>query len=148
MSTRCGEGVFLSNTAGGMEPRPSWRAGIDALCAAVARATGTGAEVRYTSYPAARDVQPGAARRLQLDVTGPEGSVVMSVSIAPRGDAEHIDARDLPSIPFGAIGPGAELEFWLANEFDALCLAAHLLEAIDHSRVSVCSSVGPSTRAR
>jgi hypothetical protein len=130
----CGTGVFVSNVAGGMDVRPAWRASVDALCAAVARTTGFGAQVRYQAYPAAELVPPGVPRTVGLDISGPSGCVSMSISISSRGNPCVLDRRDLPSLGLGELKPGAELEFWMANEADTFPLPERLVAAVELQR--------------
>lgn len=145
----CGHGVFVLNAAGGMEPLPTWQASIDALCVAVARATGQATVVRYRAHPDAAFVSPGVPRIVYLDVSGPAGDVFLNISISTRGNPAVIEEHDLPNLDLGQVKPGADFEFWLANESDTLCLAARLLAALDQGAAFRAeSSFGPSTRAR
>jgi hypothetical protein len=133
-------GVFVLSAAGGFEPRASWRTGIDALCRAVARSVGEGAEMRYRSY------RVGGGTCVALDVSGPAGIVCMSVSLT--GSAEPDPATDHGDMPCAeAVFAGAELEFWLVDEVDALCLAARIRSELNQvSSVVLESAAGPSTK--
>lgn len=145
----CGRGVFVLTQVGGWEPRPMWQSRIDGLCAAVSQATGPGGEVRYHAYSRAEDVTPGVPRLVGLDVCGPRGCVYMSISVSPRGNPCVLGDRDLPSLSLNDVQPGTELEFWMANESDTLCLAARLLAALDQDATFTPeSSFGTSTNAR
>lgn len=145
----CGKGVFVTNAAGGMEPQSAWRESVDALCSAVAEATGPGAQIRYRAYPPAEQVSLETPRMVGLDVSGPQGTVYMSISICPAADPAQLDKRDLPALDLRDLQSGAEVEFWMANECDTLCLAARLLIALDQAPGFVPeSSFCPSTSAR
>jgi hypothetical protein len=133
-------GVFVLNIDGGFEPRASWRTRIDALCRAVAGAVGEGAEMRYRSY------RVGGGTCVGLDVSGPAGIVYMSLSLT--GAVELDPATDHGDMPGAeAVHAGAELEFWVVDEVDALCLAARIRSELNQeSCVVLESATGPSTK--
>jgi hypothetical protein len=144
----CGQGVFQSTGSGALEPRAAWRDSLAELCAAVAGVVGKGAQIRYRAYPCADQVQEGSPRMVGLDVSGPLGEVYLGISVSSRGNPCGVEDRDLPRLSLGNLRSGSELEFWMANECDTLCLAACLLAALDQASFSADSSFAPSTRAR
>lgn len=136
----CGEGIFVRKADGTLVARAGWGDGIDTLCATIARLN-VPTEVRYVSY--------GNGRMAGLDIDTEQGLIVMSLSVNPQGNPAWIEARDLPRLPLGLIGPGDELEFWIANHADGLLLTARILAELGQAgELSVGSSIGPSISAR
>jgi hypothetical protein len=145
----CGRGVFVRNSAGGMDPRPAWRHAIARLCRVIAATVGDDAQLAsYESCPPARELRPGTARVALLVLSGRNGELVLVVNIGPLGNPDAVDESDLPRQSLQDISIGAGIEIWVANEADVMCLMAQLLVALDQrAAVRFDGIVSPTTTA-
>lgn len=126
----CGEGIYRLNKLGGFSCVSSaWCAGIEALCHSVSLSSIGDVALHYEPYGwhGRRSALSGA---VSIDIQTVQGVVRLGVSVNPQGDPMRLERHDLPLLCVDGLGPDGELEFWMANQADCLCLVSQLLSAI------------------